>query len=513
MQLHAMGIALAASLLISCISQVSEANELATKVEFELDLLEKSLVINGSSFDVEEGWLTVPENRRKPDSNPIAVGFYRILSTAQHPGPPVFVLPGGPGSSWIQNINDAVEHPELLHPSRIDFLVQHFFHDLPKVGDVIVVDQRGAGISRPRLSCNDTSRLQLSKPMDAANYEELIVQFVGNCVAQIESEGRDLAGYNVFELVDDVNDLRIALGYEKIVLFAGSFGSQWSFALLKLQPEIVRRFIFWGVEGLDHAFDSPSGILGAMARIYDDTAAANDISTNPGFAERLQQRVGTLDQSPAIIEVPAEGNGPQQLVFLASDLQATLLGQADFSARNRLHIANWHQYMSRLLEGDFSVAATAAVARRQVNSPGDPIPQYLSIDCGLLISAERRAELESDPALATIGDVNRTYNFICPQWPALDVGDRFRHQEAIIETPGLFIHGTWDTSTPIQNSREQIKFFPNVNLIVVERATHRVIDELYHESPREFRGLIIDFLAGKDVQVPDRLVLPTIQFK
>src|SRR5690348_9955225 len=55
----------------------------------------------GKPVPYEIGTLYVPENRSKPDSRPIGVGFARIKSPQPTGAPPVFWLPGGPGLSVL----------------------------------------------------------------------------------------------------------------------------------------------------------------------------------------------------------------------------------------------------------------------------------------------------------------------------------------------------------------------------------------------------------------------------
>ena len=55
----------------------------------------------GETVAYEVGTLFVRENRARPDSRLIGVGFFRFKGAPGAAGPPTFHLPGGPGSSYF----------------------------------------------------------------------------------------------------------------------------------------------------------------------------------------------------------------------------------------------------------------------------------------------------------------------------------------------------------------------------------------------------------------------------
>jgi pimeloyl-ACP methyl ester carboxylesterase len=59
----------------------------------------------------------------------------------------------------------------------------------------------------------------------------------------------------------------MALGYPKISLSGQSFGSQWSFAVMRLHPDVVARAVISGTEPLEKGFDMPSQILASLQRV------------------------------------------------------------------------------------------------------------------------------------------------------------------------------------------------------------------------------------------------------
>src|SRR5947207_11931276 len=95
--------------------------------------------VKQEKLESELGHLFVPENRRNPHSRKIEIVFVRFQSTGQQPGPPLIYLEGGPGGSGI----DAARNQafSLLMAMR-------------EFGDVIVLDQRATGMSKPSLDCS-----------------------------------------------------------------------------------------------------------------------------------------------------------------------------------------------------------------------------------------------------------------------------------------------------------------------------------------------------------------------
>ncbi|MEO8349985.1 MAG: hypothetical protein ABI610_13845, partial [Acidobacteriota bacterium] len=99
----------------------------------------------------ELGRLTVLENRARPDGATIELAFVRLKTSASRPGPPVVWLAGGPGGSGTEDTQGP------LYP---------LLRDIAEFSDVIALDQRGMGLSRPRLDCPGRLDLPLDRPME-----------------------------------------------------------------------------------------------------------------------------------------------------------------------------------------------------------------------------------------------------------------------------------------------------------------------------------------------------------
>ncbi len=192
----------------------------------------------GQKIDAESGWLTVPENRTNPSSRLIEIAFVRLKSAAQNPGPPTIYLAGGPGGSGI----DAAKGPAFP-----------LLMALREIGDVILLDQRGTGISKPSLVCSKAWDFPLDQPGEPKTMLRLAKIRMSECVQQLEDRSIDLSGYNTNESADDVEALTKAIGAAKVNLWGISYGTHLALAIIRRHEGIVNRAILNGVEGPDEA--------------------------------------------------------------------------------------------------------------------------------------------------------------------------------------------------------------------------------------------------------------------
>ena len=88
----------------------------------------------------------------------------------------------------------------------------------------------------------------------------------------------------------------------------------------------------------------------------------------------------------------------------------------------------------------------------------------------------------------------------CEVWPSEDLGAAFR-TNLRSPIPTLIIHGTWDTSTPIENAREVAASLTRATLVEVVGGNHGALYNLFARwAP--MRTSLAAFLAGRDVSFP-----------
>ncbi|WP_242112877.1 alpha/beta fold hydrolase [Luteimonas aquatica] len=445
----------------------------------------------GAPVPYEIGTLYVPENRRQADSRLIGVGFARIKSSRSPDAPPVFWLPGGPGLSVL----DAFASNDM---GRL-----RTWLSLSQAGDLVVLEQRGYTVRGEKLIGTGTAA-PLREPGSVAAAAAAMRDLARAAVAQ--NPGKDLSGYDIGEFAADVDSLRRALGYDRINLFGGSFGSQWSLAVMRLHPQIVARAVLSGVEPLDNGYDMPSQVYAALQRIAYD--ADRDPGLRPylppggmmGAVRALHERFA---KAPVRVSVRDDAGRAETVVLGAQDLQLALLSHTQDGER-------WPAFLLSLYHGHYQDWAREVAADRRST---DTVLIGPLVDSSLGVSAEREHLLRTDPALELLGAWNFQANIAsAADWPTRDMGDGIRKPVAN-PTPVVFVHGDWDTSTPIDNTLGLLAYFPNARAILVHRGGHDgAFYQLRHEPA--VKQALLEFLgAGRTDGLPSEVALPAPKFE
>ena len=411
------------------------------------------------------GVFFVPENRSNPDSRVIPVDYVRFHAKEKK-GPPIFMLPGGPGNTYIGQTPDV---------GKISFLER-----LRVFSDVVLVNQRGC--SSRRRDWIGTRRREPTPTPDSTLEDRVLsyIEFAKKVTADYEGSNVDLRGYTITECAADVDDLRKALGYEKIMLMGQSFGSQWSFAVMRHHPEIVERAILTGVEPLNHTYDMPSHVMNAIRRIW------KHLDTDPAWAPFLPP--GGMEEAANAVLTRMENGG----IEIKDSLGKTklVLGPDDFP---------W-DYPAEIIELYHGHTEHFKDQRTLLNGA----VHYALIDSSTGITAERREKLLKDAAIRYVSRRNFAKLLATADiWPSPDLGDEFRNPIPC-DIPVVFIHGDWDRYTPIENTLEIAPYFPNSHTLLIERGGHAGLRAV-NKYPEVMQALMDFAETGSMTGIPERL--------
>ena len=445
---------------------------------------------SGQIVEYELGTLFAPENRSIPDSRVIGVGFARFrVATKDATAPPVFRLPGGPGGSLLSRMKTESQLQQAYG----------LIAEYNRFSDVVVVDQRGYSERGDVLTAPFR---RPSPPADQPLTSELRAKafkaFAEDTVAQFKKKEIDLAGYTVKECAHDVADIAKALGYKKITLEGTSYGSQWSFAIMRLHPNIVARALLSGIEPLNSGYDMPSYVFAAiqrMWRVVDADPKFKPYLPKRGMAEAARIVIERLEREPIALEIQvSDEEKPRRVGTLGPDSFPW------FSPTQILEL-----YHNELGRWQREAMARAIEAPRRVRLIG-PL-----IDSSLSTTPERKHRLWTDPATRYLSRRNfASYMATADIWPSPDVGDEFR-TPVLCDIPVVFTQGTWDFKTPVENTFEIAPFFTNSRIVIGERGGHGILGSIRDQHPDAWSELIEFLETGGLEDIPVRVRLKASQ--
>lgn len=475
-------------------------------------LFEESMELeNGDTLVYDRGVVQAPVRRAagsddpsglaNPDVATLELEFFRLRrqTSADSDVPPIFLLRGGPGFEGLG--------PLLGRPGYYENLLERH----TRVSDLVVVGQRGFGTSHAT-PCEPAGPLTAQEALDDEVYGQAMKEARAACRRHWEEQGLDLGGFTVLEAADDVIDVADFLGYDRIQLWGVSFGSHWGMTILRRHAERVARATFGGLEGPDHTYDMPSGVLAAMEGYA--TSAEGDPSLSlpsEGLLKAYSETIRRLDQQPLSLSVDLD---PEQLDGLetAETVQLELTGAhlRELLADSRRYTSfrfrsrGWPEALHSVIQGGFEGAVAALVeSRLELYLPD---AAFYMLDCSSGLSRARGEILRNDPAAAMLGPIWLGYDEGCAAWDA-DLGEAFR-EPFESSVPTVLVQGNWDTSTPYENAVEARKFFDHHHFVHVEGGSHGALREALKEV-EGFEEAILKWLETGDFQgLPESVELP-----
>lgn len=384
--------------------------------------------------DVRCGYLVVPEERPTASADQTRHGGTIRLAVAifrgglyRDPDPVVF-LQGGPGGSLVSQVG-----PTITAATAPLVVGQR---------DLILLDQRGAGDSRPSLACPEFARP--SAPMLAA---------ARACRDRLRRAHVDLAAYTTAAMAADLGDLRRALGYRMIDVYGVSYGTRVALEAMQTDPTGLRSVILDSVEARQ---DNPlTGVFGAKVRAFDQLFAgcASDPPCRRAFPHldaTFDALVARLNAQPITIRVTPgmDGVGRHVRVLITGDDLVGLLFDALYQIPL---IPSLPAMIARAARGDTRLLATLDGAL----APDEGVNWgvYYSVTCGedapgvtprAVVAAARAlpATIRRGPLADSL-----TTLAICHVWPVPPVPPAQR-RPVVSAIPTLVLAGQYDPVTP-----------------------------------------------------------------
>ena len=173
------------------------------------------------------GTYRVWENRTTKQGRHIDLSIIVLnaLNAPREPDP-LFMIAGGPGDA----------------PSFNARFFSQAFANVREHRDLVLVDLRGTGKSHP-LTCPE---LADPDPMGVLDADILSVPALRKCRVRLEKSA-DLRQYTTEIAVDDLDEVREALGYKQINLYGTSYGTRVAQVYMRRHPTSLRTVSMKGV--------------------------------------------------------------------------------------------------------------------------------------------------------------------------------------------------------------------------------------------------------------------------
>jgi pimeloyl-ACP methyl ester carboxylesterase len=455
----------------------------------------------GDSNEVACGHLTVPLDPSGATPGAITLAMRRHRSPVGESRDAVIALAGGPGQSAVPFLS---QFGQTLGP-------------IVSTRDLIAFDQRGTGLSHP-LSCPAFEHLSGGGSPGA----------VAICAGQI---GPTRGLYTTADTVADIEAIRQAAGYEKLVLYGTSYGTKVAERYAQEYPSHVEALVLDSVvppSGPEPFDETSFAAVGRVLRQLCSAGACARPTPEPvRDLARLVRRLGHGSVSGRVLD----GEGVAHTALVSSDDLIGILVEGDLDPVLR---SEFPAAVRAALRGDM-----AALARLKTRAEGEPesgeaelsegfdSPLYYSTICDETAfpwsqSAGPRtrvldaiAVLRAQPskvfapftaanALA-LSDVPA-----CADWPSTPGGPEV-DATPLPNVPTLILSGADDLRTPTANAREVAAQIPDAHLLVVPNTGHSVLGS--DPTSCAHNALEAQF-SGKPVRQcrdrrPPSLLLPT----
>jgi len=445
--------------LLLCVALLPVSVRAATPeaaAELELSPCQIASPVSGQRTTARCGRYPVPLDPGQPQGESVEL-FVAVLPALAPAAPTdaVTLINGGPGASSVDLFLD----------------LQYAFDGLRRERDIVLLDQRGTGRSRP-LVCPELAGLEDGMALDLD--PAALADATRACLDTLPVDPRP---FTTSVAVRDLDRVRAALGYDRLNLYGVSYGTRVALHYLRRYPERTRSLILDGVVppsqplGANVAPNAQQSLQALFERCAGDAACADAFADLPGqFAElrrELEQRA-----VPITLRHPVSGRQesldfgfPQlamavRLLSYAPETRALLPVLIDEAARRN----NLQPLAAQALSLAGQLEASLAIGMHNAVACSEDLPR-ITIDDAL------RAELDT----AYLGAASLDgLAAMCSVWPRGPVDDDFGTPLAS-DAPVLILSGEDDPITPPAYGERVAKGLPHSRHLIAPGQGHGVI--------------------------------------
>ena len=361
---------------------------------------------------------------------------------------PILILAGGPGQGAVALASQ----------------VRPMFARLNDARDIVLIDQRGTGNSHP-LDCDDDE-----EGLQSLFEDTLPARLVARCLARLDADPRL---YLTSIAVEDLDEVRGALGYPTLNLWGGSYGTRVGLEYLRRHPGRVRTLTLDGV--------APASMKLPLSFAADGEAAFNRLieacrsdkrcdRTYPQLRETTDAMRRRLARKPVRVAIQDPRTGDRETV----DVNENVFLSGLFRPLYVAELASLLPYgITAAAGGDFNPLLAQNLEVADDIAENLSLGMHLSVICSedvpRITAADLAAASRSLFGRALVDDFIRA----CRLWPRGRVPDDF-YQPVRADTPVLILSGGIDPATPPRHGELVAADLPNSRHLVAPQLGHGV---------------------------------------
>lgn len=362
---------------------------------------------------------------------------------------PLFVIAGGPGQGST--------------------LLAGFFGTWPDIRrnrDIVLVDQRGTGSSH-QLHCEEESLEEIMASI-------LAFRFADNkdCIEKFDA---DLRYYTTPIAMDDLNEVRKGLGYDKIAIWGGSYGSRAALVYMRRHPETIHAVVINGVNTTLHPVPQtfPWSAQKAFDGLIEDCMADDECGKKyPKIQSELDEILARLSKKPIKVKVTDPRNQADAEIKLDNEYFATGILFQLYDAGSAAALP---KLIHQAHEGDFKPIADSIVNFSILLSNQLSYGMTLAVLCSEDVphyNQELIAKMEKDSFLTNV--LGTGFTEACKLFPQAWLPETY-HTPVQSDVPVLMLSGQYDPVTPPEHAEEALKTLSNARHVIVPHKGHFVL--------------------------------------
>jgi len=372
---------------------------------------------------------------------------------------PLFIFAGGPGQG-ARGLAEAAAR---------------FFKRVRRSRHIVLVDLRGTGGSTP---------LQCPQPDD--EFSQLTIAAMTTVIRDcLASHDADVRQYTHAHSLADLDEIREQLGYARINLWGGSWGTRAALLYALRFPAATRTVILDGAVPLDLEFprtasaDAHAALERLLAGCRADTDCARAFPEPRALLAAFDQRFA---HGPVSLKILHPRTGAPVTVSLDRSLAADVLRGALYVPRDAAQLL---RVVERGAQGDFAPLAAQLLRTAAWSTDDMALGATLSILCSEDLPRTEAIDFASHAAGSFFrtgyADLWRTRCRDWPRGPAIELA-----VAAVSHAPALILSGLHDPVTPPRTGEAMARHFPSSWQVVVPGAAHNA----------SFSGCVPDVIAG-----------------